>query len=184
MLANDDNIKAMHEPSMGPVTLLVQGEKFEQASGMGGPKANKNKGTFTVIEKEIFDMTGRPTGEFETILRIDDRNTASYLGQVLPNNEEIYKPSPKIPLDQFLPVLDLLKKTAKQEGYETYLGELADYVDKQFEAMTAKIKALRDKGKISFSTAWHLFPEGSKAFGYVNDLLVGMNVDRTAYYGA
>lgn len=184
MLAKDDLLKVMHDvTSGGQLTLLLEGEKFEQAAAHAGPKSNKSKGTFTVIEKEVFDMVGRPTGEVEKILRIDDRNTASYLGQVLPNNEEIYKPQPKIPLDQFLPVLDLLKKTAKQEGYDMYLSELAEYVDQQFEAMTLKIKALRDKGKISFSTMWHLFPEASQAFGFVNDLCVGMNVDRTAYHG-
>lgn len=72
---------------------------------------------------------------------------------------------------------------AASPDYSLYLSGLAKYVDEHFQETTAKIVALKEAGKISYSTLWNLFPESAKVYGFANDQVVGMIVQKHEYYG-
>lgn len=147
-----------------------------------GRRQKKGKG-FTVLEEPVLDRFGRPTGEVDVVVRIDDRNCSSYLGQLLQNEEGIYKPFPKLPLEKFLPIIEPLKMMAQDQHTGMYVSGLAAFIEERFADTTAKLKALTDVGKISFATLWYLFPERTRVFGFVNDQPVGMTVSRYEYQG-
>jgi hypothetical protein len=163
------------------------GEKEEGPKGPDGEEKEKKKEKkeefkgFAVTRKDIVDKhTGDVIG-VETMITILDYNLKDEL-QIEMNMDELYQTKPQVELNEFAPYLENLRQRAALEETSP-LKPFLTWLEKQFEDLSAKLDAMKQKGVISFTELILLYNKGKKCYAFddVLDQKVGFEITKSYF---
>jgi hypothetical protein len=87
----------------------------------------------------------------------------------------LFKPKPKILLEQLLMNLITMKKNQYQSSeFQVLLA----WLDIEYKTYEKKAEKMLEQGKISFDCLWYIFPKSGKVFGLMRqEQAIGMKID-------